>query len=40
MKLKSKQTGEIMEFDAVLVAKDVEGNIHENPELIGDEGSR
>lgn len=26
MKLKSKQTGEIMEFDAVLVAKDVKGN--------------
>lgn len=26
MKLKSKQTGEIMEFDAVLVAKDIKGN--------------
>lgn len=26
MKLKSKQTGEIMEFDAVLVAKDAKGN--------------
>ncbi len=26
MKLKSKQTGEIMEFDAVLVVKDVKGN--------------